>query len=123
MSQRGYIVATREWTDANDTVMGSVELRVHYLFTPGSEATRIDPACDDLIEFDFVEREKFENGKMVWRRVDASDDDLDLVEWAGEYLAEHLDHVFDDVSAEADAAEEYRADARADAARYWGDKQ
>ena len=120
---KGYISATREWTDANDTVTGSVELRIHYQFTPGSEPTRTDPGWGPEIEFDFVEREVFMGGKPKWVRAvsgqmpwtDWTDDEV--IEWAEAYLLANTDAVFEDVADEADLAAEYRAEAAADARR------
>lgn len=113
MARKGFIDRTYEVTDADmdSIIVGSTELRIHYLFTPGcpetgpSYASGGEPASGPEIELDYVEEEV--SGK--WQRVPV---DGDLWLWAETYLEKHPDDVIEDV-AECDAADrEYFAELR-----------
>ena len=128
MSTKDYIFTTREWTDANDCVVGSMELRIHYVFTAGSPGQfygapeKCWPHEPDEIEFDFVEREvaDFFGRNPQWVRIQpgmdhaAMIDGDGMIEWAEKYLKENHTEVYEDIAAMRADAEEYRAECRRD---------
>ena len=122
-TQKGYILATRSWEDANETVTAEIELRIHYVLHPGCPARLYDdphPAEDASVELDFVQMETLQNGKHVWVRLTAANDEHNLITWAEEYLADHEDEAFSDAADRAEEAREMAAEARADWGRFWG---
>lgn len=127
-STKGHFLATREWTDHMDNVIGCVELRIHFSFSPDCEAQTFGPAercCPgqpDEIEFDFVEREvaDFFGRNPQWVRIQpgmdhaAMIDGDGMIEWAEKYLKENHTEVYEDIAAMRADAEEYRAECRRD---------
>lgn len=119
--RKGYIGVTRGYEDAAGNVTGETELRVHYLFRAGHSGCMYlrngDPGFppeDDEIELDYVQRERWVDGKPVWVLVTPQDDADDLIEWAEAYLESHAAEVAEDVSDRDQEAREYAAGLRAD---------
>ena len=95
MTRKGYISATREWLGDNDMVVGCIETRIHYLFSPGCEPKLYGPTPhpgdDPEIELDFVQLEAGENR---WSRIERNSpaaeflgpDGEDWYDWAEGYL-------------------------------------
>lgn len=114
-TMKGYVATCRSHEDSNGTVTAEWELRVHYIYHPGSPAQLYGdaphPGDDPLVEFDFVEVEDWKDGRSVWVR----STDPDMIDWAEDWLAEHVDDAMLDVADEADRAAEYRAECRRDA--------
>ncbi len=115
MARKGYILATHE-IEHTDTggIISSTDLRIHYLYSPGSPDVPYlrngdpgYPGWGPEIELDFVEHEA--GGK--WERVPV-DDGLWL--WADSYLEKHSEDVDSDVADAAIIDAEYAAEMRAD---------
>jgi hypothetical protein len=110
---KGFLTVTREWTDSNDTVTGSIDLRIHYIFHKG------DPGClyqsngdpgwppePPFAEFDYLERETADafGRNRKWERVeDVVDhnemvDGRDLNAWAQDYINDHQEDAIEDAA-------------------------
>jgi hypothetical protein len=122
MTRKGYINAAREWLGENDMVVGSVELRIHYIFYPGCAQTYWQPREEDTAELDFVQIKRHRDGKPVWARLERNQpatepggvDGEDWYCWAEDYLDLNMSEVLEDQSADDADAAEYRAECRRD---------
>lgn len=87
MSQKGMLSFTFEYEAVGKDDPGSIELQVHFNFTPGTPETgrysgppeNYDPGSGHEVEYLHAAREAWEDGtKQVWRRLKT-----------GEWLDEH----------------------------------
>ena len=121
-----YITATHETTDSETgAVLVSADLRIHYIYRPGTTAQTHGPAdqCWPAeaaeVEVAFVERrqgQRWVQLHLAKPEVASPESIVDhvLQVWAEAYLDEHVDEVASRVADLEEQAAEYRAEAYAD---------
>jgi hypothetical protein len=126
MTTKTYIQTTREWTDAEDNVIDSMAVRIHFIYRSGSAPILYGdaphPGDDPEIEFDYIQRqnsgtlsEVLSGKSKPWVRIEASDDRRGMIPWAEDYLAKNASEAMESVEDAHQDAVEYRAEQRRDA--------